>query len=81
MSDTPEAIHLNQICLSLILYLCDSPNTAKIESCNTLIAPDGLEYHTHVVMVLEHGCNANSSHPSESTANEQFGCSNLNELF
>ena len=76
MSDTPVARHLNQIRRSLILYLCDSSNTVIVESCNTLIAPDGLlaalEQHTHDVMVREHGCNAISSDPRERTAYEGF---------
>ena len=76
MSDNPVARHLSQIRRSLYLSLCDSSNTVIVESCNTLIAPDGLlaalEQHTHDVMVREHGCNGISSDPRERTAYEGF---------
>ena len=76
VSDNPVARHLSQIRRSLYLSLCDSSNTVIVESCNTLIAPDGLlaalEEHTPVVLVIEHGCNAISSDPRESTADKEF---------
>ena len=76
MSDNPVARHLSQIRRSLYLSLCDSSNTVIVESCNTLIAPDGLlaalEEHSHVVIVGKQGCNAIPSDPRESTFNEEF---------